>query len=113
MLKADDRFAFKAEGKPVAGQVVGRADTPAGTGHAFLVTPEDSDGDGQADRWFRDDDVNGINDLMLDLGTLGGPASDARGINTLGQVVGRADMSTARGSYRAFRQARSGGAKKQ
>lgn len=85
-----------------AGHVVGRADTLAGTGHAFLVTPEDADSNGQPDRWFRDDDANGVNDLMLDLGTLGGPTSEARGINNLGQVVGRADLSTAAVSYRAF-----------
>jgi probable HAF family extracellular repeat protein len=85
-----------------AGQVVGYSDTPAGLRHAFLITPEDSDGDSQADRWFRDDDANGINDLMLDLGTLGGAISEARGINNLGQVVGRANTSSAPGSYRAF-----------
>src|SRR4051794_10842907 len=34
------------------GQVVGYADTAAGPRHAFLLTPEDTDGDGQPDRWF-------------------------------------------------------------
>jgi probable HAF family extracellular repeat protein len=85
-----------------AGQVVGAAGLPGGTSHAFVVTPQDTDGDGVPDLWFRDADANGVNDLMLDLGTLGGPNSVANGINNLGQVVGRADTSAAAGSYRAF-----------
>src|SRR5204862_2791637 len=59
------------------GQVVGSADLPGGTRHAFLITPQDTAGDGQPDVWFRDDDHNGANDLMIDLGTLGGPTSEA------------------------------------
>src|SRR5262245_15229048 len=46
-----------------AGQVVGYAYTLAGARHAFLLTPEDTDSDGRADRWFRDDDADGRNDL--------------------------------------------------
>ena len=36
--------------------------------HAFLLTPEDTDGNGAPDRWFRDGNSDRKNDLMLDLG---------------------------------------------
>lgn len=49
--------------------------------HAFLVVP-------QGGQWFVDADVDGINDLMIDLGTLGGNNSWGRGINNAGQIVG-------------------------
>src|SRR5947209_1900038 len=68
-----------------AGQVVGSAGTPGGYNHAFLVTPEDTDGDGRPDLWFRDNDHNGINDLMTDLG---GSTNTAWAINDVGQVTG-------------------------
>src|SRR5262249_33766129 len=45
-----------------AGQVVG--DSSAG---GFLITPEDVDGDGAPDRWYRDDNQDGVNDLITDL----------------------------------------------
>jgi probable HAF family extracellular repeat protein len=76
------------------GQVVGWAQTAAGYRRAFLVTPEDSDGDGMPDRWYRDSDSDGINDLMLDLGTFGGNESFAYDVNDLGQVVGWAATTT-------------------
>ena len=54
------------------GQVVGHSGNADGDGRAFLLTPEDSDGDGNPDTWFRDDEAPfGINDLMIDLGILG------------------------------------------
>src|SRR5262249_50767560 len=49
-------------------------------------------------------DMNGINDLMTDLGRLGLTNSEARGINNLGQVIGAA-YGTANiygWGYRAF-----------
>jgi len=74
------------------GQIVGYAHTGEYS-HAFLINPEDTDEDGTPDLWYRDDDVDGINDLMIDLGTLGGNLSAAYGVNIHGQVVGSADTS--------------------
>lgn len=53
-----------------AGQVVGYAYLPNGTHHAFVYT----------------------NGLMIDLGTLGGPSSEAYGINSAGQIVGASQV---------------------
>jgi probable HAF family extracellular repeat protein len=68
----------------VSGQVVGYY-TANGVDHAFLWTPAAA---------------NGTKGSMIDLGTLGGAASAALGINTSGQVVGQAD--TAGGQHHAF-----------
>jgi probable HAF family extracellular repeat protein len=75
-----------------AGQVVGWSSLASDwTAHrAFLLTPEDTNSDGTPDRWFRDSNADGANDLMQNLGTLGGssPGSHAEDVNNLGQVVG-------------------------
>ncbi len=86
------------------GQVTGYSytlATPAGVAdpalkaayHAFLVTPQDTNDDGQLE-WFLDDGT-GANALMADLGTLGGYNSWGRDINSAGQVVGESDVDPA------------------
>jgi len=71
------------------GQVVGESDTISGERHAFIITPEDTDSDGVPDLWYRDTSpYDGVNDLILDLGTLGGKNSVAQNVNDSGQVVG-------------------------
>jgi probable HAF family extracellular repeat protein len=76
------------------GQVAGEASTASEQFRAFLVTPVDTNGDGSPDRWFQDNDSDGINDLMTDLGTLGGKFSHAIAINAMGQVAGNAELDT-------------------
>jgi probable HAF family extracellular repeat protein len=70
------------------GEITGTSRLPSGEFHGFLIQPEDSDGDGAPDRWFRDDDGDGRNDLMVDLGTIDLPDSEPADVNDLAQVVG-------------------------
>jgi probable HAF family extracellular repeat protein len=66
--------------------------------HAALITPEDTNGDATPDRWFRDTDADGVNDLMTVLDPFGPyvprdggnswVSSSGLGINDAGQVVG-------------------------
>lgn len=77
-----------------SGVVVGYSYTSMGTlngnaaYHAFRVVPSGG-------LWFTDTNANGANDLMQDLGTLGGLNSWARGINNAGVIVGEADTAAA------------------
>jgi uncharacterized delta-60 repeat protein len=80
-----------AHGINASGQVIGSSEITPGNNaaRAFVVTPEDTNADGRADRWFRDNDSNGINDLMRDIGTLPGTLFGvANAINDAGWVVG-------------------------
>lgn len=88
------------------GQIVGESTTDSEDTHAFILTPEDIDTDGTPDVWYKDDDLDGVNDLMTDLEPLGGTFSSAYDINELSQVVG--DSSTETG-YTAFIWTQSGG----
>ena len=86
----------RAVGINDVGQIVGHSFTGDGTDHAFLLTPEDTDGNGAPDHWFRDSNTDGKNDLMLDLG----PNTVANDLNNAGQVVGHSGPA---GAERAFR----------
>lgn len=82
------------------GKVVGWSYTATGERHGFLVEPVDIFADGIPDIWYRDTDGDGVNDLMHDLGTLGGGFSHANAIDEVGNVVGYA--KTATGENHAF-----------
>jgi uncharacterized membrane protein len=84
-----------------AGMVVGTsASESGGPDRAFAVVPEDTDGDGKPDRWHRDSNGDGVNDLMINLGVLpNGTDSHGIRVNDLGQVVGSSRIPEPFGAY--------------
>ncbi|MHC5115576.1 MAG: hypothetical protein ACYSQY_00720, partial [Planctomycetota bacterium] len=68
-----------------------------------LVNPEDTDGDGVPDQWFKDDDGDGRNDLMMNLAVKGPQFSSGCSncsigkINNFGEIAGMLSDSDGRG----------------
>ena len=68
-----------------------------------LVNPEDTDGDGSPDLWFKDDNGDGYNDLMINLAVKGpqfsGGCSNCSigSINNFGEVAGMLSDSDSHG----------------
>ncbi len=89
------------------GVIVGYAQVGyGGAPHAIIIEPEDTDGDGSPDLWFRAGATDDENELMVDLNDLMPPEawpnwvlSEARGINDVGQIVGHGKLD---GQTRAF-----------
>lgn len=78
-----------------AGVIVGGADTGVGfRRNVFMVSP-----DANTNYWV-DSDTNGLNDLMQNLGTLGGQKAEAWSINEAGTVVGWGQVPL--GTYEAL-----------
>ena len=88
-LGGNDGYAYAINN---AGQVVGDSLTSAGIKHAFIVVPQDTNGDGKPDLWNPTGTTHGLNPLMTDLGMPTGVAGASQtyavDINELGQVVG-------------------------
>lgn len=58
----------------------------------FVIIPQDADGDGNPDTWFRDADGDGTNDLAHELAKPKGKGAWANGLNSGGLVVGRTEF---------------------
>ncbi len=98
-----------ATGISNANHVVGWADREDGSIRAFLVVPDSGDFYRDVLPPAEDDfdfDGDGVNDLMVDLGTLAGsdPVSSATAVNDFGQVTGYSYTIAANGraGYHAF-----------
>jgi uncharacterized membrane protein len=73
-----------------AGDIVGTLGSiDLGYRSGFLIRPEDTNQDGTPDLWVRDDDGNGLNDLLVLLPPLAGSTdSSAAAINSGGLIAG-------------------------
>jgi probable HAF family extracellular repeat protein len=72
------------------GQVVGYSEkVDYGDNRAFVLVPADTNDDGEPDVWYLDEDSDGANDLMIDLGFDGYDYSDGFAINNQGQILMR------------------------
>jgi probable HAF family extracellular repeat protein len=91
------------------GVVLGHSWYPDLGWRPWVIVPEDTDGDGIPDLWYRDtepDGADGVNDLMVLVNDLIDPDSgwnlrQVWGINNAGQIVGYA--YNANGEIRAYR----------
>ena len=84
------------------GQVIGHSYNSSADRRGFILTPLDTRGDGQPDTWYQDNDQDGYNDLMQDLGNLPNrPEVAAFAMNDCGQVVGYSEGHAGTGYYTA------------
>jgi probable HAF family extracellular repeat protein len=77
------------------GQVIGRSKDANGQWKLFVITPQDTNGDGVPDTWYSQGSP-GLNGLMHDLGSLGGndtgDIDETEAVNNKGVVVGRSSV---------------------
>lgn len=84
----------RLEGMNNSGIVVGSYSTSDSYGRLYVVAPEDTNGNGRPDRWFRDTNGDGWNDLAIPLGVPSPAAAyeftffEAAVINDAGQIAG-------------------------